>query len=204
MVSPVEKPIQGIFKLIDNMTGIQGEVFHTPTILLSGAVSGEEEVPDGVLGVLVRSAQEAPDILSHCAVRARNFGVLLATCFDPGISERLAAEFADKWVEVRCRPDGNLTVVEVEMPNILEDDATTTIDRPKIFKTKVKMNLTNNLGCSWCVRPDEMTKTNVGSKSLNLALLRPKLPEGILTPQAVALPYGTMQKASGLLLRNLS
>ena len=24
--------------------------------------------------------QEAPDILSHCAVRARNFGVLLATC----------------------------------------------------------------------------------------------------------------------------
>jgi len=26
------------------MTGVQGEVFHTPTILLSGAVSGEEEV----------------------------------------------------------------------------------------------------------------------------------------------------------------
>ena len=25
------------------MTGVQGEVFHTPTILLSGAVSGEEE-----------------------------------------------------------------------------------------------------------------------------------------------------------------
>ena len=49
-----------------------------------------------------------------------------------------------------------------------------------------------------CVRPDEMTRctaraatkvkanlsrSNVGSKSLNLALLRPKLPPGILTPQ---------------------
>merc|ERR1712061_76080 len=36
---------------------------------------------------------------------------------------------------------------------------------------------------------------NVGSKSLNLALLQPKLPKDILTPQAVALPYGCMQKA---------
>ena len=36
---------QGEFKLIDKMMGVQGEVFHTPTILLSGAVSGEEEAP---------------------------------------------------------------------------------------------------------------------------------------------------------------
>ncbi|CAE7235582.1 R1, partial [Symbiodinium pilosum] len=112
MISPIDKPIQGVFKLIDKMMGVQGEVFHTPTILLSGAVSGEEEVPDGVLGVLVRSAKEAPDILSHCAVRARNFGVLLATCFDPKISEKLAADFADKWVEVRCKPDGTLSIAE--------------------------------------------------------------------------------------------
>lgn len=40
-----------------------------------------------------------------------------------------------------------------------------------------------------------MTKKSVGSKSLNLALLQPKLPKDILTPQAVALPYGCMQKA---------
>jgi len=40
-----------------------------------------------------------------------------------------------------------------------------------------------------------MNRTSVGSKSLNLALLRPKLPSEIYTPQAVALPYGTMQKS---------
>ena len=34
---------EGVFKLIDKMMGVQGEIFHTPTILLSGAVSGEEE-----------------------------------------------------------------------------------------------------------------------------------------------------------------
>ena len=52
-------------------------------------MSGEEEVPVGVQArfglpvrksdeaVLVRDAKSAPDILSHCAVRARNSGVLL-------------------------------------------------------------------------------------------------------------------------------
>lgn len=34
----------------------------------------------------------------------------------------------------------------------------------------------------------------VGSKSLNLAKLRPSLPSEIVTPQAVALPYGCLQK----------
>eukprot|EP00931_Biecheleriopsis_adriatica_P065295 TRINITY_DN39875_c0_g1_i1.p1 TRINITY_DN39875_c0_g1~~TRINITY_DN39875_c0_g1_i1.p1 ORF type:complete len:1562 (+),score=396.94 TRINITY_DN39875_c0_g1_i1:71-4756(+) len=192
MISPVEKPVQGEFHLIDKMMGVQGKVFETPTVLLSGAVSGEEEVPDGVVGVLVRSAKEAPDILSHCAVRARNFGVLLATCFDPKISQQLAADFEGKWVEVRCKADGTLTVVEAERPSA---SAAEVKAEEKTAQTEVRMNLTDDLKCSWCVRPDEMTKQNVGSKSLNLALLKPKLPSDILTPQAVALPYGSMQKS---------
>eukprot|EP00928_Gymnodinium_smaydae_P040513 TRINITY_DN27468_c0_g1_i1.p1 TRINITY_DN27468_c0_g1~~TRINITY_DN27468_c0_g1_i1.p1 ORF type:complete len:1602 (+),score=466.16 TRINITY_DN27468_c0_g1_i1:144-4808(+) len=198
MISPVEKPVQGEFHLIDKMLNIQDKVFETPTVLLSGAVSGEEEVPDGVVGVLVRSAKEAPDILSHCAVRARNFGVLLATCFDPQISAKLAADFEGKWVEVRCKPDGTLTVAEAPRPSAdaaAVDAAKVKEEAAKAASAEVKMNLTDDLGAPWCVRPDEMTKTNVGSKSLNLALLKPKLAGDILTPQAVALPYGSMQKA---------
>jgi alpha-glucan,water dikinase len=196
MISTVSAPVQGELQLIDKMTHIQEKVFETPTILLSGAVSGEEEVPEGVVGVLVRSAKEAPDILSHCAVRARNFGVLLATCFDPAISAGLAQNFEGKWVEVVCKADGSLSVKETERPKTpaagtLQAEA----EDKMVSKTKVKMNLTDSLGCSWTVRPDEMNTKNVGSKSLNLALLQPKLPSDIFTPQAVALPYGCMQKA---------
>eukprot|EP00913_Durusdinium_trenchii_P025073 g23536.t1 len=155
MISPIDKPIKGVLQLIDKMTGVQGEVFHTPTILLSGAVSGEEEVPDGVLG-------EAPDILSHCAVRARNFGVLLCTCFDPKISEKLAADFANKWVEVRCKADGSLVVAACEKPATLEaTQAAAEAEQAKAAKAKVKMNLTNDFRCSWCVRPDEMNRTDL-------------------------------------------
>jgi len=198
MISTVAKPIQGELKVIDKMLHMQDKVFDTPTVLLSGAVSGEEEVPDGVVGVLVRSAKEAPDILSHCAVRARNFGVLLATCFDPAISAGLAADFEGKWVEVTCKPDGSLSVRAAERPAAdgqADAAKAAEADRRAAEATKVKMNLTDTLGCKWTVRPDEMNSTNVGSKSGNLALLRPRLPKDILTPQAVALPYGSMQKA---------
>jgi len=200
LISTVDKPVRGELQLIDKMMHIQDKVFKTPTILLSGAVSGEEEVPEGVLAVLVRSAKEAPDILSHCAVRARNSKVLLATCFDPAISAQLAKDFEGKWVEVRCTPDGHLHVEASKPPSGTptsqkSDPDATEADMKASADKKVQMNLTDDLSCAWCVRPDEMTRERVGSKSLNLALLHPRLPAGVLTPQAVALPYGCMQKA---------
>ena len=42
-------------------------------------VTGEEEIPEGVVGVLT---PDAPDVLSHVSVRARNMHVLFATCHD--------------------------------------------------------------------------------------------------------------------------
>eukprot|EP00928_Gymnodinium_smaydae_P011570 TRINITY_DN14252_c0_g2_i3.p1 TRINITY_DN14252_c0_g2~~TRINITY_DN14252_c0_g2_i3.p1 ORF type:complete len:1625 (+),score=390.00 TRINITY_DN14252_c0_g2_i3:87-4961(+) len=198
IISSVSEPVQGEFRLIDKIVNMQDQVFETPTVLLSGAVSGEEEIPAGVVGVLVRSAREAPDVLSHCAVRARNFGVLLATCFDPAVSAELASKFEGKWVEVTCKVDGTLSIRQTVRQSS-EADMKRAEDSNRIPMQQsgkpMRMNLNKSGGCSWVVRPDQMTKANVGSKSLNLALLRPKLPEGILTPQAVALPYGSFQKA---------
>lgn len=64
-------------------------MYDVPTILLSGSVSGEEEIPSGVQAVIVRSGAESPDILSHVSVRARNAHVLLAVCVDATIVENL-------------------------------------------------------------------------------------------------------------------
>jgi len=41
--------------------------------------TGEEEIPEGVVGLLT---PDAPDVLSHVSVRARNMHVLFATCHD--------------------------------------------------------------------------------------------------------------------------
>jgi len=202
MVSAVGHPVQGELHVIDRMLHMQEKIFEVPTVLLSGAVSGEEEVPVGVQAVLVRSAAEAPDILSHCAVRARNSGVLLATCFDPSVSEQLA-ELEGQWVEVRCRMDGTLLVEVTARP------ATGVSGLRKMSRTLslsalqeslqvgsqtklVEMNLTDDFGCEWCVLPADMDESVVGSKSLNLTRLT-NLSE-VRFPQALALPFGCFQK----------
>ena len=48
------------------------QVFDEPTVLVCYRVTGEEEVPEGVVGVLT---PDAPDVLSHLSVRARNMKV---------------------------------------------------------------------------------------------------------------------------------
>jgi len=207
MISSVERPVQGELVAVDRMLHMQDKIFETPTILLSGAVSGEEEVPVGVQAVLVRDAASAPDILSHCAVRARNSGVLLATCFDPELTKKIEDEYVGKWVEVTCKSDGTLLIQVAERPqadpkkmrkmartasrDLTQDALLLDQDETKL----VNMNLRDDLKCKWAITPSEMDQRQVGSKSLNLALLKPKLPKDIKTPQAVALPYGTMQKA---------
>lgn len=40
--------------------------------------AGEEEVPPGVVGVIVLG--DCPDVLSHCAVRARNCKIPVVAC----------------------------------------------------------------------------------------------------------------------------
>ena len=65
---------------------VQDEVYAQPTILLVDRVTGEEEVPEGVVGLLT---SDAPDVLSHVSVRARNMGVLFAASYSGEILSEL-------------------------------------------------------------------------------------------------------------------
>lgn len=55
-------------------------------------MTGEEEIPEGCVAVIT---PDAPDVLSHVSVRARNMRVLFATCHD---------EEPLKEIKVRCCP----------------------------------------------------------------------------------------------------
>jgi hypothetical protein len=74
-------------------------VYAEPTVLLVNQVGGDEEIPDGVVACVT---PQAPDVLSHVSVRARNCEVLFATCYDPSQLEALQA-MADQPVQVRRR-----------------------------------------------------------------------------------------------------
>ncbi len=58
------------------------EEFKEPTIVLTESISGDEEVPAGVKGIVLINNSDYPDVLAHVSVRARNGKVLLAVCLD--------------------------------------------------------------------------------------------------------------------------
>jgi alpha-glucan,water dikinase len=64
-----------------------------------------EDIPSGVVAILTRSST---DILSHIAIRARNQGVLLATCHDDAKFNELKALSGD--VTVAANPAGDVVV----------------------------------------------------------------------------------------------
>jgi alpha-glucan,water dikinase len=55
--------------VVDELLAVQNKSYDKPTILVAKSVKGEEEIPDGVLGVIT---PDMPDVLSHVSVRARN------------------------------------------------------------------------------------------------------------------------------------
>lgn len=76
VISPQQ--VAGRLEHVAELHTVQDDVYSQPTILLVDRVSGEEEVPEGVVGLLT---SDAPDVLSHVSVRARNMGVLFAASY---------------------------------------------------------------------------------------------------------------------------
>ena len=71
--------VTGFVVLEPELHLVQDNVYTEPTILIVDHVSGEEEIPQGCVAVLT---PDAPDVLSHVSVRARNMQCLFATCYD--------------------------------------------------------------------------------------------------------------------------
>ena len=66
----------------------RSQVYDEPTVLLAKRVTGEEEVPEGCVAVVT---PDAPDVLSHVSVRARNMRVLFAICHESGPLQEIEA-----------------------------------------------------------------------------------------------------------------
>ena len=81
------------------MPGPHLQVYDEPTVLLAKRVTGEEEVPEGAVAVLT---PDAPDVLSHVSVRARNMKVLFAICHEAKpLAERVRPTSLDDFVGQR-------------------------------------------------------------------------------------------------------
>ncbi len=173
--------VQTVPKLLE----VQSQRFTEPTVVIADEVSGDEEIPEGATAVLTC---DAPDLVSHVAVRARNVGVLFATCFDAEEYQRLKT-FAGKSLSLVVTPSGDVEYQEdvgwVERSEAhhtplvgLEDSA---------HPTKASFS-------AWVIGQDEFKPDLVGGKSTNLNGLRGRLSDWIQLPKSIALPYGVLER----------
>uniref|UniRef100_A0A0G4HBD4 Uncharacterized protein n=1 Tax=Chromera velia CCMP2878 TaxID=1169474 RepID=A0A0G4HBD4_9ALVE len=213
IISPGNKDpasMQGRLIVIRELSGMQDDVFEEPTVIVAGAVNGEEEVPVGVFAVLVSKPERSPDILAHVSVRARNSKVLLATCFDAKLIEQVSSSLQNKWVEVMASADfSSVNIRELSGPpgegkgkggkgkgakGAGGGEAEVSEEKEKEMAAEsLKIDM-DRIPKEWCVAVKEFSPAVVGSKSLNISNLATLLPKEVLTPRACALPFDVLWK----------
>lgn len=183
IISPVTAIGRVIY--VPDLHEIQDNVFEEPTLILAERVSGEEEIPEGAVGLLT---PDAPDILSHVSVRARNMNVLFAACHDRWRLDEIKKR-ESKILRFSPAASG-----EVRWEEVSEEDMQTepTATSNGMTRTRLKMTIPK-----WCgkhvVSMDEFRDGVVGAKSRNIAGLREKIPDWIQLPASVTVPFGTFE-----------
>ncbi|XP_048540331.1 alpha-glucan water dikinase, chloroplastic-like [Triticum urartu] len=182
VISPVE--VTGYIVVVDKLLSVQNKTYDKPTILVAKSVKGEEEIPDGVVGVIT---PDMPDVLSHVSVRARNCKVLFATCFDPNILSELQGHEGKVFSFKTTSAD--VTYREVSDSELsISSDAQGGEAIPSLSLVKKKF-----LG-KYAISAEEFSDEMVGAKSRNIAYLKGKVPSWVGIPTSVAIPFGTFEK----------
>ncbi|CAN6584231.1 unnamed protein product [Malus baccata var. baccata] len=182
VISPVE--VSGFLHSVSELISIQNKVYKKPTVLIATRVTGEEEIPDGVVAVLT---PDLPDVLSHVSIRARNDKVCFATCFDPNIIRDLKLK------------EGKPISIQVKSANIIISDISSSNLSYKSFATQSSnhpgLTLKKKAFCGkYAVSIQEFTSEVVGAKSFNIKVLRERVPTWIKIPMSVAIPFGAFEK----------
>ncbi len=169
----------GVTERQTSLAGVQGRVYATPTILILDEIRGDEDIPQGVTAILSRGTV---DLVSHLAVRSRNAGVLLATCWEAGGLDGWG-HHPDEWLHLRVTPAGEIAA-ELGEPE-RQAGASAPAQRKLVSRPAPG---------PWAVTASGFRDDLVGAKTLNLHGLQGRLPEWIHLPASVALPFGVCER----------
>ncbi len=173
-------PAAGQVEVIETLKSVQARTFAAPVVIVAEKISGDEEIPQGVSGIIT---PDVTDILSHVAVRARNCRMLFATCYDPEILGQLRSLSGNR-VSLSVNSAGDVVFQQVPSQVTVE-----TPPAPPVCAPIRRPGFT-----AYALAADDFNEENVGGKSNNLTRLKGKLPEWIGVPASAALPFGVFEK----------
>jgi alpha-glucan,water dikinase len=171
---------------VQRLHDVQSERFADPIVLIADEVSGDEEIPEGVKAVLSAATL---DLVAHLAVRARNAGVLFATCFDAEEYQRLKS-LTGKTLALSVSASGDVQYAEGEAP--IAEVGREEHPSPPSGSRPSPQPSPSFVG--WVIGQDEFKPGVVGAKSLNLNGLRGRLPDWIHFPKSIAVPFGILER----------
>lgn len=177
VISPAQAA--GVVQVVKSLRSVQGDTFSGPTVLVTDAVAGDEEIPAGITSVIT---SDAPDLVSHVAVRARNARVLFATCYDGSHYDELK-KLQGRQLALDVTPSGDVAYqerTEARSTETREEARTPTLRRRQFS--------------SWVVGQEVFNDEIVGAKSNNLQSLRGRLSDWIQFPASIALPFGVFER----------
>jgi alpha-glucan, water dikinase len=165
---------------VENLREVQGRPLKQATVVVAEKVMGDEELPKEVVAVL---APDVTDLVSHVAVRARNSGVLFASCSDPAVLEKIKG-LQGKFLEVESTAAGEVRFSEIagiELPSSAPAKSTRSpkLARPRFTQFAITRDLFND--------------QSVGGKSCSQARLATTVPSWVRQPSSVALPFGCFE-----------
>ncbi len=170
----------GYVVTMPHLRQVQGQNITRPTVVVARKVGGEEEIPEGVSAVIT---PDAVDIVSHVAVRARNAGLLFASCFDPETFAQLES-YAGSLISLKVTPSGEVVSeagTEVSKAVVVPPEPV----RPRLYRPVFK---------TYALAADAFNDREVGGKSNNIRRLLGELPKWVGLPRSVALPFGVFEK----------
>jgi alpha-glucan,water dikinase len=177
---------KGIVRVMKSLDPVQGRRFEPPVIIVSDSIRGNEDIPEGVVAVLTSGSV---DVVSHMAIRARNQGVLLATCYEPEIFENLRAR-EGLFMDVRVDASGD---VRFEPADESGEHAVTGGKADQF----VGMNSAGLSDAPYALTAEKFEKGLVGGKSLHLKQLEGRLPGWIYLPASAALSFRSFEMVLG-------
>lgn len=169
----------GHVEVVDELRSIQGGNFSRPTIIVADEVAGDEEIPKEVAAVIT---SDVTDIVSHVAIRARNAGVLFATCYDAETFRKLKS-FRGEVINLVADVSGDVKFGE-GWGDIAERHPSVPARQVSMFRPVFTTEP---------VSMGDFSEKIVGAKSINLKRLQERLPGWIALPRSVALPFGVFE-----------
>ncbi|TKY74420.1 Alpha-glucan water dikinase 2 [Spatholobus suberectus] len=178
VISAVE--VSGFVTFVNELITAQDKVYRRPTIIIASKVTDDEEIPEGVVAVLMA---DTPDVLSHISIRARNNMACITFSLYLVSNDNSMTGYCFRTNATKC------FVMEINRSGLSYSSIiSSSIPRGVTFNRKTFCG-------KYAASVEEFTGEMVGAKSCNIKLLCSRVPSYIKIPMLVALTFGAFETA---------